>query len=37
MAAVEVWVENSCATVPAKDYASTTGANTAETLYECHA
>jgi 4-amino-4-deoxy-L-arabinose transferase-like glycosyltransferase len=37
MAAVEVWVENSCATVPAKDYASTTGANIAETLYECHA
>jgi 4-amino-4-deoxy-L-arabinose transferase-like glycosyltransferase len=37
MAAVEVWVENSCATVPAKDYAGTTGANTGETLYECHA
>ena len=36
MAAVEVWVEDSCATVPAKDYAGTSS-NGAETLYECHA
>ena len=36
MAAVEVWVENSCATVPAKDYAGTSS-NGPETLYECHA
>ena len=36
MAAVEVWVENSCATVPAKDYAGASS-NGPETLYECHA
>jgi hypothetical protein len=36
MAAVDVWVENSCATVPAKDYAGTSS-NGPETLYECHA
>ena len=36
MAAVDVWVENSCATVPAKVYAGTSS-NGPETLYECHA
>jgi 4-amino-4-deoxy-L-arabinose transferase-like glycosyltransferase len=35
VAAVEVWVKNSCATVPAKDYAGTS-TNSTETLYECH-